>query len=93
MCKLGTHRMFTLGVAWPDFCSALTRTFCMSSTRLLPMKCAAGMQAIWMVDTKGLITMSRGDELPAHKKFFARQDGPNIKVTRLRSAVVAAHLN
>ena len=34
-----------------------------------------------MVDTKGLITNSRGDELPSHKKMFARKDGPNIKVT------------
>ncbi len=38
-------------------------------------------QAIWMVDRKGLITNSRGDELPSHKKMFARKDGPNIKVT------------
>ena len=38
------------------------------------------VQAIWMVDTKGLITTSRGDELPSHKKLFARKDGPNIKV-------------
>jgi len=34
-----------------------------------------------MVDRKGLITNSRGDELPSHKKMFARKDGPNIKVT------------
>ncbi len=40
------------------------------------------VQAIWMVDTKGLITTSRGDELPSHKKLFARKDGPNIKVTQ-----------
>ena len=40
-----------------------------------------GTQAIWMVDRKGLITHSRGDELPSHKKMFARKDGPNIKVT------------
>lgn len=33
-----------------------------------------------MVDSKGLVTTSRGDELPAHKKIYARTDGtPDMK--------------
>lgn len=29
---------------------------------------------IWTTDTKGLVTMNRGDTLPEHKKYFARKD-------------------
>uniref|UniRef100_A0A7S1SX40 Malic enzyme n=1 Tax=Tetraselmis chuii TaxID=63592 RepID=A0A7S1SX40_9CHLO len=37
-------------------------------------------QAIYMVDSKGLITSTRGDKLPAHKVPFARRDGtPDMK--------------
>jgi len=37
-------------------------------------------QAIFMVDSKGLITTSRGDKLPDHKKQMARSDDtPNMK--------------
>lgn len=36
---------------------------------------------IFMVDSKGLITTSRGDKLPEHKQRFARDDGtPDMKV-------------
>ena len=36
--------------------------------------------AIFMVDSKGLITTTRGDELPSHKVAFARTDGtPDMK--------------
>ena len=36
--------------------------------------------AIFMVDSKGLITKTRGDALPAHKVAFARTDGtPDMK--------------
>eukprot|EP00891_Asterochloris_glomerata_P000944 jgi/Astpho2/944/Aster-00780 len=36
---------------------------------------------IYMVDSKGLVTTSRGDELPEHKKLMARSDEetPNMK--------------
>lgn len=35
---------------------------------------------IWMVDSHGLITTTRGDKLPEHKKPFARTDGtPDMK--------------
>ena len=38
------------------------------------------MQHIYMCDSKGLVTTSRGDELPAHKKIMARKDDtPNMK--------------
>lgn len=37
-------------------------------------------KAIYLVDTKGLITNTRGDDLPEHKKFFMRDDGtPDMK--------------
>ena len=42
-----------------------------------------GAQAIYMVDSKGLITTSRGDKLPSHKKQMARSDDtPNMKDLR-----------
>lgn len=38
-----------------------------------------------MVDSKGLITTSRGDALPEHKQRFARDDGtPDMKVGACR---------
>lgn len=38
------------------------------------------LQHIYMVDSKGLVTTTRGDELPAHKKIMARKDGtPDMK--------------
>ena len=40
---------------------------------------------IFMVDSKGLITTTRGDTLPEHKQRFARSDGtPDMKVGLLR---------
>ena len=41
------------------------------------------VQAMYMVDRKGLITTTRGDELPEHKKAAARSDGtPDMKDLR-----------
>lgn len=38
------------------------------------------MQHIYMIDSKGLVTTTRGDELPEHKKIMARRDGtPDMK--------------
>ena len=38
------------------------------------------MQHIYMCDSKGLVTTSRGDELPKHKQVMARRDDtPNMK--------------
>jgi malic enzyme len=43
--------------------------------------CSKLVQAVFLVDTKGLITDSRGDEKPEHKKVFMRTDGtPDMKV-------------
>ncbi len=43
-----------------------------------------GLQAIYLVDTKGLVTNTRGDKLPHHKQFFSRTDGaPDMKVRPL----------
>lgn len=37
-------------------------------------------QRVWLVDTKGLVTADRGDQLASHKTFFARPPGgPQIK--------------
>mmetsp|Transcript_11999 Transcript_11999/g.28457 ORF Transcript_11999/g.28457 Transcript_11999/m.28457 type:complete len:586 (+) Transcript_11999:210-1967(+) len=53
---------------------------------LLKTKCNISLEEaqshIWMVDSKGLITNSRGDwdKMPSHKKPFARKDGsPDLK--------------
>ena len=41
------------------------------------MKC---LQHIYMCDSKGLVTTSRGDKLPDHKMIMARKDDtPNMK--------------
>jgi malic enzyme len=45
-----------------------------------------------MVDSKGLITISRGDKLPDHKKSMARADDtPNMKDLRDIIAYVKPH--
>lgn len=40
----------------------------------------AAKKAIYMVDTKGLITSTRPGVLPEHKKTFVRSDTPDMKV-------------
>ncbi|PRW33894.1 NADP-dependent malate dehydrogenase [Chlorella sorokiniana] len=47
---------------------------------------------IYMVDSKGLITFTRGDTLPDHKKHFARDDGtPDMKDLKDIIAYVKPH--
>lgn len=47
---------------------------------------------IYMVDSKGLITTTRGDKLPEHKQRFARSDGtPDMKNLREIVAHVKPH--
>lgn len=42
--------------------------------------CVCLLQHIHMIDSKGLVTTHRGDELPAHKKIFAAGDDiPDMK--------------
>jgi len=49
-------------------------------------------RAIYMVDSKGLITNTRGDELPRHKQPLARTDGaPDMKDLREILAYVKPH--
>lgn len=48
--------------------------------------------AIYLVDTKGLITTTRGDTLAPHKVPFARRDGaPDIKTLEEIIAFVKPH--
>lgn len=54
---------------------------------MLPVLQTAGIERdearrrIFMVDSKGLITTTRGDKLPEHKQRYARDDGtPDMKV-------------
>ncbi len=45
---------------------------------------SGAVQAIYLLDSKGLITNTRGDTLPDHKKYFCRDDGtPDMKVGTL----------
>lgn len=51
------------------------------------------MQHIYMCDSKGLVTTTRGDELPKHKQVMARrdEDTPNMKDLREIVAHVKPH--
>ena len=67
----GGHRIPISGPLWGKLGSIVT------------MGTKRGAQAIYMVDSKGLITTSRGDKLPSHKKQMARSDDtPNMKDLR-----------
>ena len=41
----------------------------------------------WLVDTKGLVTMDRGDKLADHKTYFARPEGEGPQLPDLASIV------
>jgi len=49
-------------------------------------------KCVFMLDTKGLVTTTRGDTLPAHKQLFARADGtPDMKTLSEVIAHVKPH--
>ncbi|KAI1813953.1 NADP-dependent malic enzyme [Poronia punctata] len=41
----------------------------------------------WLVDTKGLVTWDRGDKLPEHKKYFAREDNEGRQFRTLEEVI------
>lgn len=41
----------------------------------------------WLVDTKGLVTQDRGDDLAEHKKFFARKDNHGRQMRSLEEVI------
>ena len=44
------------------------------------LTCSMALQHIYMMDSKGLITTTRGDKLPSHKQAMAHGDDiPNMK--------------
>src|SRR5690606_14551309 len=42
---------------------------------------------IWLVDSKGLVTLDRGDKLADHKIYFARDDNDGVQLTTLEEVV------
>ncbi|WFC99212.1 malate dehydrogenase (oxaloacetate-decarboxylating) (NADP(+)) [Malassezia yamatoensis] len=42
---------------------------------------------IWTTDSKGLVTMNRGDDLAEHKKYFARRDNGDDQFKNLEDIV------
>ncbi|KAL1922838.1 uncharacterized protein VTP21DRAFT_9214 [Calcarisporiella thermophila] len=44
-------------------------------------------ERIWLVDSKGLVTVERGDKLAAHKTYFARRESIGKQVRSLLEAV------
>ena len=44
-------------------------------------------KCFWLVDTKGLVTNDRGDELAEHKKYFSRDDNEGKQFKKLPDVV------
>ncbi|CAG8628561.1 7157_t:CDS:2, partial [Funneliformis caledonium] len=42
---------------------------------------------VWLVDTKGLVTLDRGDKLARHKVFFARDDNDGCQFKKLEEVI------
>lgn len=47
----------------------------------------AAKEKFWLVDTKGLVTMDRGDKLAEHKKYFARADNNGHQFRTLEEVI------
>ncbi|KAL3489927.1 hypothetical protein BJX62DRAFT_226191 [Aspergillus germanicus] len=48
---------------------------------------AEARRIFWFVDTKGLVTLDRGDQLPEHKVSFARDDNDGQQFSSLEEVV------
>lgn len=42
---------------------------------------------IWTTDSKGLVTMNRGDKLPDYKQYFARRDNGDMQLKELSDII------
>ncbi|KAI5865459.1 hypothetical protein GGS23DRAFT_559303 [Durotheca rogersii] len=47
----------------------------------------AAKEKFWLVDTKGLVTLDRGDKLAEHKKYFARADNNGHQFRTLEEVI------
>ncbi|KAI1375153.1 hypothetical protein F4677DRAFT_423301 [Hypoxylon crocopeplum] len=47
----------------------------------------AAKEKFWLVDTKGLVTLDRGDKLADHKKYFARADNSGHQFRTLEEVI------
>jgi malate dehydrogenase (oxaloacetate-decarboxylating)(NADP+) len=47
----------------------------------------AAKDKFWLVDTKGLVTLDRGDKLAEHKKYFARSDNNGHQFRTLEEVI------
>jgi malate dehydrogenase (oxaloacetate-decarboxylating)(NADP+) len=83
--QLKDHRILFLGAGSAGV--GVAKQICEHFVRAGNMSFDEARNHFWFVDTKGLVTFDRGDQLAKHKTIFARKDNNGQQFKDLKSAL------